>query len=125
MTFRDFCSREHDETESRIVRATHNILIVLRVFQDAQLPNSRQRYRNVVARSVRQQPRVHSRQPEELLDGHRRHTHTVRFRTDGHIRGRPREHEDPADDAQATATGRLRQPRPIGRSGFDESRRIL
>lgn len=99
--------------------------MLLRIFQDTQLPNSRQRYRNAVARGVRQQPCVHSRQPEELLDGHRRHTHTVRFRTDGHIRGRPREYENPADDAQATATGRLRQPRPVRRSGLDESRRIL
>lgn len=80
---------EHDKTESRVVRATHNILIILRVFQDAQLPDSRQRYRNAVARGVRQQPCVHSGQPEELLDGYRRHTHTVRFRTDGHIRSRP------------------------------------
>jgi len=61
-----------------------------------------------VARGVRQQPRVHPGQPEELLDGDRRHTHTVRFRSDGHIRGGPREHENPADDAQTKAARRVR-----------------
>uniref|UniRef100_A0A2S2P9V9 Uncharacterized protein n=1 Tax=Schizaphis graminum TaxID=13262 RepID=A0A2S2P9V9_SCHGA len=74
---------------------------------------------------MRQQPRVHPRQPEELLDGHRRHTHTVRVRTDGHIRGRPREHEDPTDDAQAATDGRLRKPRPVRRRGLGGSGRVL
>jgi len=79
-----------------------------------------------VARGMRQQPRVRPRQPEELLDGHRRHSHTVRVRADGHIRGCPREHENPADDAPAAAVGRVRQPRPVRRwRGNGRPRRVL
>lgn len=79
-----------------------------------------------MARGVRQQPRVRPGQPEELLDGHRRHTHTVRIRADGHIRGRPREHENPADDAPAAAVGRVRQPRQVRRwRGIGRLRRVF
>lgn len=68
-----------------------------------------QRDGNAVAHGVRQRLGVRPGQPEELLDGRGRDTHTVRVRADGHMRGRPREYEIATGGAQASADERVRR----------------
>jgi len=51
-----------------------------------------ERDRDVVARGVLQWFDVRTGQSEELLDGRRRDTHTVRVGADGHMRGRSRKY---------------------------------
>lgn len=70
------------------------------------MPDSGQRDWHAMVRGVRQRAGVRPRQPQELLDGRGRDTHSVRVRADGHMRGRPRERQDAAGDAQAPAAGR-------------------
>lgn len=81
-------------------------------FQKPAVSESGKCYRGSMVRRVRRQwASVRPWQPEELLDGRRRYTHPVRFGSDGHIRGRAREHEDAAGDTPPApvAAGRLRR----------------
>lgn len=78
--------------------------------QDAALPDAGQRDGDAVAGGVPEHAGVRPGQPEELLDGHRCDIDPVRVRTDGHLHGGAREHQDAAGDAPAPAPGRVREP---------------